>query len=63
MKEKKYKDLCKKYIREKYSQDDVEALYANYMAEPTNEKYIAEFNEFQVYRVECKARAKGEVYD
>ncbi len=63
LKEKKYKDLCKKYIREKYSQDDVEALYANYMAEPTNEKYIAEFNEFQAYRVECKARAKGEVYD
>lgn len=62
-KEAQYEALTSKLIRKKYSQDAVEALYANYLAEPDNEKYIAEFNEFQAYRVECKAQAKTQVYD
>jgi len=56
-----YKDKVVEMIREKYDANDVEALYANYLAEPNNEKYIAEFNEFQAYRIECKAKAKSEI--
>lgn len=60
-KEKQYNALVTKYIRQKYDANDVEALYANYLAEPNNEKYITEFNQFQSYRIECKTRAKEEV--
>ena len=63
LKEKQYHSLATKLIRQKYSANEVEALYANYLAKPSNEKYIADFNNFQAYRVECKAKAKGEVYD
>lgn len=49
-------------IRIKYSQRDVEAILNNYISEPDNEKYKAEFLELQAYRAECKKQAKLEVY-
>jgi predicted CopG family antitoxin len=61
-KEKEYKELCEKYIREKYSQSDVEAIINNYLENSENEKYKNEFDELQNYRKECKAKAKLEVY-
>ena len=53
-----YEQLVSKYIREKYSQDSVEAIIANYLNEPENETYIKEFNDFQEYRKNCKLRAE-----
>ena len=58
----KYKSLVEMYIREKYSQSDVEALQANLLSENVTEKDKLEWQEFQLYRTECKARAKAEVY-
>lgn len=51
-------------IRRRYSDDDVEAILANETAalrnpdDPKAAQYIAEFDEFQAYREECKAIAK-----
>ena len=58
----KYKRLVSKYIREKYSQDDVEALQANYLSDEVTEEDKLKWQNFQAYRVECKVRAKAEVY-
>ena len=59
--EKMYEQLVTKYIRSKYSQSRIEAIVNNYLDEPTNEKYLAEFQELQSYRKECKLRAKFEL--
>lgn len=61
-KQAKYDKLVRKYIREKYSQHDVEALMANYLSENVTEKAKLEWQSFQDYRVECKVRANKEVY-
>ena len=61
VKEKKYKCLVAKYIRQKYSANDVEALLANICDEPDNEDYINEMKAFQEYRKQCKERAKLEL--
>lgn len=52
-----YEELVSQFIREKYSQDEVEAIINNYLSNA--EKYKAEFDELQAYRLECKARAKN----
>lgn len=57
-KEKKYSDLVSSLIRKKYSQSDVEAIVANFLDENSDDDDIAEFNAFQEYRKECKAKAK-----
>lgn len=62
LKEKKYNSLVSKYIREKYNQDKVEAIINNYLYDNTNEDYIAEFQELQSYRKECKEKAYLEIY-
>jgi hypothetical protein len=59
-KEKRYKELTSKLIRQRYSQDDVEALLANHAE--NKEKYQVEFDAFAAYRKECKAKARLEVY-
>ena len=60
--DEKYARLVDAYVREKYSQSAVEAIINNYLSDPENEKYKAEFAAFQLYREECKAKAKTEVY-
>ena len=57
-KTKKYSDLVSSLIRKKYSQSAVEAIYANFLDENSDDDNIAEFNAFQEYRKECKAKAK-----
>lgn len=52
-----YDQLVSMFIREKYSQDSIEAIINNYLS--NSEKYKAEFDELQAYRAECKARAKN----
>jgi hypothetical protein len=45
-------------VRQKYTQNDVEAIINNYLADPTDADYAAEFAALQAYRKECKAQAK-----
>lgn len=46
-------------IRGKYSEDDVEAILNNYLADPENERYVAEFNRLQSWRNEAKERTRS----
>ena len=57
-----YEQQTSELFRKKYSQSAVEAIINNYLLDPENEKYKAEFSEMQAYRAECKAEAKKEVY-
>ena len=59
--DEKYARLVDAYVREKYSQSAVEAIINNYLSDPENEKYKAEFAALQMYREECKNKAKAEV--
>lgn len=59
--DEKYARLVDAYVREKYSQSAVEAIINNYISDPENEKYKAEFAALQMYREECKNKAKAEV--
>ena len=59
--DEKYARLVDAYVREKYSQSAVEAIINNYLSDPENEKYKAEFAALQIYREECKEKAKTEV--
>ena len=52
-------------IREKYSQDAVEAIFANYLkylqgGEEKEEKWLTEYEEFQNYREVCKQKVDAE---
>ena len=52
-------------IREKYSQDAVEAIFANYLkylqgGEKKEEKWLTEYEEFQNYREVCKQKVDAE---
>ena len=49
------------FVREKYSQNAVEAIINNYLADPNNTEYVAEFTALQNFRKECKAKAKGDL--
>ena len=46
-------------IRGKYSEDAVEAILNNYLSDPTNTRYEAEFNMLQSWRAEAKERARS----
>lgn len=59
--DEKYARLVDAYVREKYSQSAVEAIINNYLSDPENEKYKAEFIGLQTYREECKEKAKKEM--
>ena len=59
--DEKYARLVDAYVREKYSQSAVEAIINNYLSDPENEEYKAEFASLQTYREECKDKAKAEV--
>ena len=48
------------YIRERYSQDDENKVIREYLANPANK---AEFDEYNSYVMECKSRAKAEIFD
>jgi hypothetical protein len=53
--------IVSRKFREKYSNDKCEAIVNNYLDDPANEKYSAEFKEMQDYRKQCKALAKAEM--
>ena len=60
--DKMYGQKVRDLIRARYSHSAVEAILNNYLDDPGDEKYAAEFKELQAYRAECKARARLEVY-
>ena len=64
-KEKRYHDLTERYIRQKYSQGDMEAIINNYLEYKDNyqnENALIEYEKMQAYRKECKTKAHKEVY-
>ncbi|HAQ28560.1 MAG TPA: hypothetical protein DCQ76_02140 [Ruminococcaceae bacterium] len=67
VKEDMYNARVNALIRQKYSQDKVEAIIANYLSylsgESGNANYKTEYFEFQKYRQECKETAKNETND
>ena len=64
VKEDMYNARVNALIRQKYSQDKVEAIIANYLSylsdESANQNYKTEYLEFQEYRQKCKEKAKDE---
>lgn len=62
MQKEAYEQQTSELFRKKYSQSAVEAIINNYLLDPENEKYKAEFSEMQAYRAECKAQAKEDIY-
>jgi hypothetical protein len=56
-----YGNLVSREFRKKYSADKFEAIINNYLDDPTNEKYIAEFREMQEYRKHCKKFVKEQM--
>ncbi len=47
------------YIREKYSQNDENKIIREYLADPAVK---AEFDAYNAFVIECKARARAEIY-
>lgn len=47
------------YIRERYSQNDENKIIREYLANPSDK---AEFDAYNSYVMECKERAKSEIY-
>jgi hypothetical protein len=45
-------------VRQKYTQNDVEAIINNYLSDGTNTSYVEDFFALQEYRRECKEKAK-----
>lgn len=62
-----YDNKVSELIRERYSQDEENAikskvlasLLPNTLSEETNEKHMKQFEEFNAYREECKLKAKN----
>lgn len=57
--ERDYGHIVSTIIRGKYSEDNVEAILNNYLSDPTNTRYEAEFNMLQSWRAEAKERARS----
>lgn len=53
-----YNKLVRKYIAEKYSKDDEFAIINNFMYQDNESNYAEEYGLYQLYRLECKERAK-----
>ena len=48
-------------IAKKYSGGAENRITINYVKDPTNAKYLAEFNEHEAYAEECKAKVDAEM--
>ena len=53
-----YGQLVDSFVRQKYSQSQVEAVMNNYLEDMTNVKHHDEFMELSNYRTACKNYAK-----
>ena len=54
-----YSTLLKEAIHNKFNSDEIEAIQNNYMEDPTNEKYAAEFNALKEHRKACKKELRA----
>ena len=65
VKDDMYGSRVNSLVRQKYSQDEVEAIIANYLSylsgDTSNPAYKTEYSMFQKYRQECKEIAKKEI--
>lgn len=60
--EKAYGAIVVRRLGEKgYDSDKIQSVMNNYLDEPANEKYIAEFKKMQEVRKVCKNEAKVEM--
>ena len=57
-KEQTYPILVNYLVRQKYQEQDVEAILNNYLDDSTIEKHHTAFKQLQDYRKSCKAYAK-----
>lgn len=57
--ERLYEQLVTNLIRERYSQNAIEAIINNYLSDMNNEKYKKEFDDMQLFRKECKNNIKA----
>lgn len=55
---KTYDDIVSALITDKYPHDRMEAIINNYLADPSDEGILQEFNDMQDWRKEAKAIAK-----
>lgn len=57
-----YGAIVERKLREKgYSSSKIQAIVNNYLDDPTNEKYLAEFKKLQEVRKVCKSEARLEM--
>lgn len=56
--EQVYGAVVKDLFRQRYKEDEVEAINNNYLDDMTNEKYIQEREDMKQYRLLCKTEAK-----
>lgn len=61
MKERKHKELSKKYIRQKYPLEDENKIMRRYLANPSNAQYKLDFLEYNEYVEKCILRASEEL--
>lgn len=54
-----YENLSVSYIRARYSQNDENKIIREYLADPSDR---TEFDAYNGYVLECKAKAKAEIY-
>lgn len=55
---KTYEDIVATLVSDKYPHDRMEAIINNYLADPSDEGILDEFNQMQAWRKEAKALAK-----
>ena len=58
-----YGSMVSCIIRGKYSEDAVEAILNNYLSDPTNKRYEAEFQQLQEWRAKAKQAARTIIDD
>ena len=61
MKERKHKELSKRYIRQKYPLEDENKIMRRYLASPSNPQYKLDFLEYNEYVEKCILRASEEL--
>lgn len=61
MKERKHKELSKRYIRQKYPLEDENKIMRRYLANPSNAQYKLDFLEYNEYVEKCILRASEEL--
>ena len=55
---KTYDEIVASLVSDKYPHDRMEAIVNNYLADPSDEGILQEFNDMQAWRREAKALAK-----